>query len=138
MSSTTGKCLCGQISVSVTQEALGATDKIVVCHCKNCRQNNGSLSAVDIITPESSAKITGQPKIYEDTNTDSGKPMPRAFCGNCGSPIYRTSPSFPGMLIIKLGLFDEIPKPATEVYCKRRPTWVKAIDGAKQFDTMPK
>ncbi|CAF0956453.1 unnamed protein product [Didymodactylos carnosus] len=138
MSSTTGKCLCEQISVAVTKEALGTADKIVVCHCKNCRQTGGSLASINVIAPESSVKITGQPKIYQDTNTDSGKPIQRAFCGNCGSPIYTASLSFPGMLIIKLGLFDEIPKPATELYCKGRPTWDKAIDGAKQFDSMPK
>ncbi|CAF0766241.1 unnamed protein product [Didymodactylos carnosus] len=138
MSSTTGSCLCEQISVAVTKEALGAADKTAVCRCKNCRQSGGSLASIVLIAPESSVKITGQPKIYQDTNTNSGKPVQRAFCGNCGSPIYTASHTMPGMLMIKLGLFDEIPKPAMELFCKARPTWDKAIDGAKQFDTVPK
>ncbi|CAF0955483.1 unnamed protein product [Didymodactylos carnosus] len=137
MSSTTGKCLCGQISVSVSKEVLSATDNITLCHCKNCRQSGGALASVSVIAPESTVKISGVPKIYQDVNTDSGKPLERAFCGNCGSPIYTASPNVPGIQVIKLGLFDEIPKPGMESYCKARPPWDKPVDNAKQFNTMP-
>jgi hypothetical protein len=137
MSSTIGKCLCGQITVSITKEAFNANDNIALCHCKNCRQSNGSLASINILVPESAVKITGQPKIYQDNNTGSGNTIQRAFCSNCGSPIYTVTPALPGIQIVKLGLFDEIPKPTTEIYCKRRLSWNKPIDGVKQFDAMP-
>jgi hypothetical protein len=137
MNVNTGKYLCGQITVSLTKEALDASDNICVCHCKNCRQASGSLGSINVFVPESDVKIIGQPKMYQDNNTDSGTSVQRAFCGNCGSPIYTTSPKMPGVQIIKLGLFDQIPKPSMEVYCKGRSSWDKPIDNAKQFDTMP-
>jgi hypothetical protein len=137
MNFTTGKCLCGQITISITKEALNATENTYVCRCKNCRQSSGSLASIGVIVPESAIQITGQPKFYQDKNTDSGTLIQRAFCGNCGSPIYTKSPTMPGVQIVKLGLFDEIPKPSMELYCRERPSWDKPIDGTKQFNTMP-
>ncbi|CAF3681107.1 unnamed protein product [Rotaria sp. Silwood1] len=122
MNFITGTCLCGQIIVNVTKEALNATDRAYICRCKNCRQSGGSLAGTGIIVPESDFNITGQPKIYVDSNTDSGTSIQRAFCGNCGSPIYTASPTMPGVKILKLGLFDGIPKPSMELYCRDRPS----------------
>ena len=137
MSLTTGHCLCGQITVSISKETLNTSNYITMCHCKNCRRAGGSLGSISIIIAESDVKITGQPKIYQDTNTDSGTPVERSFCGNCGSPIYSATSKAPGMLIVKLGLFDDIPKPATEGYCKSMSSWEKPVDGIKQFDALP-
>ncbi|CAF1140866.1 unnamed protein product [Rotaria sp. Silwood1] len=119
------------------KEALNATGETCVCHCKSCRRAGGSLASINVIVPESAVEITGQPKIYHDSNTDSGTTIQRTFCDNCGSPIYSTTPTMPGVRIVKLGLFDEIPKPSFELYCKTRPSWNKPIDDAKQFDAMP-
>lgn len=131
MSSITGSCLCGQIIVSVSKEAF-TSDIACLCHCKNCRQATGTTASLNLIAPELHVKITGQPKIYHDANTDSGKVLQRAFCSNCGSPIYSQSQNIPGMCIVKLGLFDEVLKPTKEFYCKSRVSWVTPIDGATQ------
>ena len=137
MSFVTGHCLCGQITVSVPKAVFEAPDKNCVCHCKNCRQSSGSLASMNLMVSESDTRITGRPKIYQDQNTDSGATIQRAFCDSCGSPIYGASPNVSGIKFIKLGLFDEIPKPSMELYCKTRPSWNKPIDGTKQFDAMP-
>ena len=79
MALSTGQCLCGQITVSIPKESLVTSDKIILCHCKNCRQASGSLGAMSNVVLESAVKLTGEPKIYQDTNTGSGKPAQRAF-----------------------------------------------------------
>ncbi|UJR11000.1 hypothetical protein I4U23_015184 [Adineta vaga] len=137
MSISTGKCLCEQITVSISKDILNSSDKIAICHCKNCCRAGGFLGAISIIIPETDVKIEGQPKIYQDPNTDSGTPIQRAFCGNCGSPVYTATRKVPGILVVKLGLFDNIPKPTIEGYCKSMPSWAKPIDGIQHFDTMP-
>lgn len=137
MDSTTGGCLCGQITVSMKNEALNATHSTYVCRCRNCRQTSGSTGSTGVIVPDSSVEITGEPKIYEDNKTDSSTTIKRAFCGNCGSPIYTASPTMIGVRIFKLGLFEQIPRPSMELYCRDRPAWDKPIEGTKQFDTMP-
>ena len=137
MSFITGQCLCKQITVSISKQAFDVTEQICICHCKNCRQCGGSLGSINIIVPESQVHISGQPKVYQDNNTDTGTTLQRAFCSNCGSPIYGITPNMPGVRVIKLGLFDEIPKPYMELYCKSRPSWHTTVDGTKQFEAMP-
>ena len=137
MDCITGTCLCGQIAVSVTKQALNATDKTYICRCKNCRQTSGSFASTGVIVANSDFKITGEPKLYQDRKTDSGTSIQRAFCGSCGSPIYTASPTMPGVQIFKLGLFDQIPKPSMELYCRERPSWDKAIPDTIQFEAMP-
>ncbi|CAF1105636.1 unnamed protein product [Didymodactylos carnosus] len=136
--STSGSCLCGQITVTIPQEALNRTEAIAQCRCKNCRQTGGTTASLVAIVPEQYIKIRGQPQIYNDSNTASGNIIQRAFCGNCGSPIYTQSPTTPGMKVVKLGLFDQLPKPGLELFCKDRPQWQKGIDGVKEFQTVPK
>ncbi|CAF1420769.1 unnamed protein product [Adineta steineri] len=132
-----GKCLCGQISVSIPKEALDGTGATAVCYCINCRRVTGSLGSLNVILPESAVQIIGVPKTYKDSDTDSGVTIERSFCGNCGSSIYGLSPNRPGMWVVRYGLFNEIPEPSMEIYCKDRPSWSKPADNAKQFDAMP-
>jgi len=42
------------------------------------------------------------------------------------------SPLFPGVKLIKMGLFDTIPRPAVEVYCKDKQTWDGPVADAAQ------
>lgn len=135
MSSVMGNCLCGQITVLVSKEVF-IGDRIGLCHCENCRQASGSLGSINLIVLKSNVKIIGQPKIYHDSNTESNNIVQRAFCGNCGCPIYNETPKVSNAYIIKLGLFHEIPKPSTEAFCKRRTSWEKPIDGAEQYEGM--
>ena len=121
MSSAFGKCLCGRITVSITRATLDCNDKICLCHCKNYRCSGASLGSIAVLVPEPNVKITGQPNIYRDSDTDSGTTIQYAFCGNCSSPVYSTTSTMPGVHIVKLNLFDKIPKPLEEVYCKSRP-----------------
>ncbi len=137
--SASGTCLCKQITVSIPKEALDGTDMDAIsCYCINCRKAGGSLASINVVVPESKVQITGKPKVYQDSDTDSGATIQRAFCGNCGSPIYGASPNRPGMRVVRLGLFVEIPKPSKEVYCRSRPSWNKPTDGATQFDAAPR
>ena len=36
--------------------------------------------------------MTGQPTLYVKTTAESGNPRVQAFCPQCGSPIYSTTP----------------------------------------------
>lgn len=42
------------------------------------------------------------------------------------------TPVFPGVKIIKMGLFDTIPRPAVEVYCKNKQVWDSKVADAAQ------
>jgi hypothetical protein len=137
-STISGKCLCGQISVSVPQTAFNSSESIGLCYCKNCRQSGGCVASYNLYIPERDFTMQGQPKIYHDKDTDSGATLERAFCCNCGSPIYGKNPKFTGLIAVRLGIFDQLPKPGMALYCKDRPNWNKTIDGVEEHEAMPK
>ena len=136
-STISGKCLCGQISVSVPETVFNKNDSVGLCYCKNCRQSGGCLASYNLYMPERDVQIQGQPKIYWDKNTNSGTTVQRAFCDHCGSPIYGKNPNFVGLIAVRLGIFDRLPKPGMALYCKERPDWHKVIEGVEEHEIMP-
>ena len=50
--------------------------------------------------------MTGPIKTFEDTG-DSGKPVHRRFCPECGSPIISEVEVMPGLAFIKAGTLDD-------------------------------
>jgi hypothetical protein len=98
----TGGCLCGKIRYTISQPV----QNIIACHCTNCQKASGSGMSHNTPVPASAVTFTlGQPNIYADT-AQSGNKLYRAFCGDCGSPIYSQRESTPEMMVIKVGTLD--------------------------------
>ena len=83
-----GACHCGFITI----EGEADPDKVQICHCTDCQTGTGSAFRVSIPVPGASFKMKGEPTNYVKTTADSGRPRVQAFCPQCGSPIYSTSP----------------------------------------------
>jgi hypothetical protein len=79
-------------------------------------------------------EVSGKPKVYLDKKTDSGTPLERLFCGDCGSPIMSVIPSVEGKSFVKMGLFPKVPAPAVEVYTKNRDDWEPPLPNAAQIE----
>jgi len=84
--------------------------------------------------------VSGTPKTISKIG-DSGNEVTNHFCGDCGSTLYRTGPSFHNSVIVKLGVMDNVDafekaKPGVEFFCDQRVDWVPEIQGAKQLKTM--
>jgi len=124
----TGRCLCGNI-----QYEIGAAPKLTgVCHCLNCQRQGGSaFSTLASIASDDFSFTQGTPKLYKDEDTDSGNPVERYFCGDCGSPIYSAIPSQPDRLFLKTGTMDNTAgfKPMFNVWCDTKQDWVELADG---------
>jgi hypothetical protein len=82
--------------------------------------------------------MTGPIKTFEDTG-DSGKPVHRRFCSECGSPIISEVDVMPGLVFIKAGTLDDTTwlKPTMEVYCSSAQSWVPPLGELQRFDKMP-
>ena len=83
-----GSCHCGFITI----EGEADPEKTQICHCTDCQTGTGSAFRISIPVPGASFKMTGQPTTYVKTTADSGRPRVQAFCPQCGSPIYSTTP----------------------------------------------
>jgi hypothetical protein len=61
----------------------------------------------------------------------------RAFCPRCGSRLLDTADSGDTLIEIRLGSLDEAPfelKPESEIWVKRRESWIPPLEWAAQHD----
>lgn len=83
-------------------------------------------------------RIRGELKTYEDMG-DSGKPVYRRFCPNCGSGIMAEAAALPGLALVLVGGFDEpsVFTPTVEIYCGSAQPWVHSGGERKHYQRMP-
>ncbi|MDQ0466291.1 hypothetical protein QO010_004084 [Caulobacter ginsengisoli] len=128
-----GGCLCGAVRYTAPDPVMQA-----VCHCKNCQKQAGTAYSVVIGVPRDGLKITGEPKVYEDTG-DSGAKVLRKFCPNCGSPIVsEPSPDSP-LVFLKAGTLDDTSAvaPGVHIYTRSAMACTVIPEGTPKFETMP-
>jgi hypothetical protein len=124
----TGQCLCGAVTYEIDAQP-AATG---VCHCKNCQRQAGSAFSTLAGVPKTAFRLTGeQPKLYQDSDTESGNSVERYFCGNCGSPIYSALPGMADMVYLKTGTLDDTSgfQPQFHVWCDSKQNWVQLEEG---------
>ncbi len=128
-----GGCLCGAVRYSAQAEPAS----VFVCHCRDCQKFTGSAFATLVAVPKSALTFEGGPKTFTAT-ADSGRPIGRQFCPQCGSPLCEISASRPDLLILNAGTLDDPTSvtPVREIYCDRAFPWVK-LDGNLLRFAMP-
>lgn len=115
-----GKCLCGQIEVSVRGEPL----RIGICHCMDCRKESGSAFTYYGIWPADAFECRGDPAEFRG----------QRFCPRCGSRLFALDGK---EAEIKLGILSMAPTglvPSYELWVRRREPWLRPIDSAEQYD----
>ncbi|GAB7364372.1 hypothetical protein MBLNU230_g4915t1 [Neophaeotheca triangularis] len=132
----TGHCLCGSITVTLHDAHLFDRPRGHICNCANCRAVAGSFSSANLLIENEKVSITdrdGTLRCYEDSATGSGKVVSRFFCGRDGNPIKSETPSYPGKVVVKMGMMPRIPQPEAESFALHRHPWQGKMDGVKQY-----
>ena len=130
MADREGGCLCGAVRYVLKAEP----QVTAVCHCTHCQRQSGGVFSVNVVVPEAAYAQTGETKVFPDRG-DSGKPVWRHFCPNCGSPILSTIELMPGVVMVKAGTLDDLAgiAPSLEVYTDHAADWMAPIPGARRF-----
>jgi hypothetical protein len=87
-----GHCLCGSISVRVTDtELFSGKRRGHLCHCRNCRRVAGGVFGANLAIEVEKVEIDGVENLteYLDKDTTSGVPMARCFCKHCGTYVVQ-------------------------------------------------
>ena len=116
-----GKCHCG----AITYEAEVDPALSQACHCTDCQVFSGApFRAMVPAKKENFKLLTGTPKIYIKT-ADSGNKRAQAFCAECGTPIYATSPTDPQVYGLRLGAVKQRAsiKPMKQIWCSSALPW---------------
>ena len=131
-----GRCLCGQVTVELTGEALAVS----LCHCVNCKKTSGSAFSVIAIVLKSSIRFKGKVSVFHDVGS-SGNAFERCFCPGCGSPVESRSELLAsrGITIVKASLFDDTSwlKPNEQIFCESAQRWLNGgVEGIARWPGM--
>lgn len=100
------------------------------------RPGRPSRSVVGI--PKSALSLHGNIKTFNDTG-DSGQPVMRNFCPDCGSPIMSDVAVMPELNFLKAGTLDDTSwlRPSMQIYCDSVQPWVQLGGELQSFPKMP-
>ena len=131
---TTGRCLCGDVTYTLSGEPL----RMVQCHCKDCQRVTGTGHISNAFFKTDQFDLKGEVKSF-DVTAASGNTNSRYFCPKCGSRIYNTVSGRDGIVGVAVGCADNNDwyKPAAVVYCSERPSWDITDTDVPNFDQMP-
>jgi len=134
MSDRTGGCACGAIRFRITAPFMG----VGVCHCTDCQKASGGAPNYVALAPTTALEVTkGEARVYFSKG-DSGEDVGRAFCPDCGAPLWSLPPNAP-FLTVKLGALDENADltPSLHLYTASAPPWHLMHDGVPAFPKSP-
>jgi len=127
-----GSCLCG----SITFELSGSLGKIAMCHCSQCRKAQGTPFATNSPVESKEFTIKSGEALIKEFESSPGKK--RAFCSNCGSPVYSRRDDLPEKIRLRLGTLDSPidDKPAYHIYAGSKAEWWEINDDCHQYATL--
>jgi hypothetical protein len=107
------------------------------CHCRDCQKASGGPYVSIVGVPKEALKITGEVKYHEVTG-DSGQPIKRGFCGQCGSRLFGMPSVAPFVGISAASLDDPSwVKPAFDIYTSSAQPWDHMNPELPKFPKMP-
>jgi len=107
-----------------------------MCHCSQCRRAQGSAFATNSSINTNKLEFTGAEYIKEFKSNEF---KVRAFCSNCGSPIYSARSDVPDKRRLRMGGIETpfVCENKYHIYADSKATWHEITDGYPQFKEMP-
>jgi hypothetical protein len=86
---------------------------------------------------ESFRLVRGTPKIYVKT-ADSGAKRAQAFCPECGTGLWATSPTNPTSYGLRVGAIAQraMFRPAQQIWCQSELPWTSEVGGLEKRDRL--
>jgi hypothetical protein len=124
-----GSCLCGSVRYEISRE-LG---ELGYCHCTSCRKASGSAHAANAPIDRDAFTLLSGADVLREYESSPGKL--RAFCSQCGSPIYAYLKASPDVLRLRLGSLDTpfTKQPRAHTWVSDKASWEPIDDGLPQF-----
>ena len=126
-----GQCLCGAVTfeVDLPDDHMG---DVRYCYCAECRRANGTAFSANVAVSEDKVRITSGADVIKGYESSPGNT--RAFCSQCGSPVFGRKSEQPDQIRIRLGTLDQSAQanPTAHVWVSEKPDWYKITDYIKR------
>jgi len=119
-----GACHCGKIGF----EAEINPEYVVICHCTDCQTMSGAPYRASVPAKRENFTLSGEPKTYVKI-ADSGTKRMLAFCGECGTALYSTTPENQQIFNVRLGAVRQRAQlpPKSQGFCRSAMPWAMDI-----------
>ena len=127
-----GACLCGAIRYEATIDP----SQVRICHCTQCQVQSATSFRVGVLVPKEHFRLlSGVPKVYVKT-AESGRPRALAFCADCGTSLYGTSPTDPQQYSLRLGTARQRAQlvPTVQIWAGEAMPWLGRIPQIPQVE----
>jgi hypothetical protein len=119
----TGACACGAVRYECSATPVVCAN----CHCRDCQRSSGGAFVPTVVVPAAALVVKGEPR-YHTVVRENGALVRRAFCGDCGSPLFGASSRASELVGIKVASLDD-------------PSWFRPMldlwtDSAQPWDHM--
>jgi hypothetical protein len=135
MTEITGGCACGKVRFKIAGPLMGCA----VCHCRDCQKASGGGPNYVALAPKLGFQVTqGHARIFA-SRADSGSEVGRAFCADCGTPLWSITAPLVPFNPVKLGALDDPSgmTPGLHLYTDSAQPWHLMHEGAPRFPKMP-
>ena len=135
MSAIEGGCACGAVRFRINGPLMG----MGVCHCRACQHSTGGGPNYVAIAPKGSLEVTkGTARTYH-SKADSGADIGRAFCADCGSPLWSEPGADLPIMAVKAGALDDPSglTPSMHIYTEAAQPWHLMHEGLPAFPRSP-
>ena len=132
METHTGKCLCGDVTYSVTGDPVRQGH----CHCLDCKKATGAgFATIAFFKDEQFAKNSGQTHSYQH-QAESGNTLTKEFCQRCGSLVFGSNTGRPGIKSVYVGSLDDagFVQPQFNVWMKRLLSFYRVDETLNNFE----
>lgn len=129
-----GRCLCGAVAFEIS----GKLGPAAYCHCAQCRRASGSAFAANAdVRVKYLRWRRGRERIRE---YESSPGKFRAFCSDCGSPVYSRRSARADVVRIRLGTLEADPerRAVAHGHVASKAPWFEITDSLPRFaDDIP-
>ena len=134
----TGGCLCGAIRYESDGDVIRLHWR---CHCRDCQRQSGAASVAAIRVP--AARASTSPRARRKrfvAQADSGNEIARAFCGDCGTPLYVQVATRPDVVGLRLSCTLDDPawfRPEADIFVRSAQPWEPVDAAVPQYPDYP-
>jgi len=130
----TGGCLCGAVRFSSTAAPITTR----TCWCRVCQYIGAGGATVNVCFPSQAVAVSGELREYRSV-ADSGNPMVRRFCPQCGTHLFSDSAARPHLTFVRAGTLDdpELAQPAVTAWTTSAPSWACFDERIPQVERQP-
>ena len=129
-----GGCICGKLRYRVTDAPLA----VMMCHCRNCQQRNGSAFSLSMLTFRKDFAVVSGDSLWRDLPGGSGHLHRQHICPECFTRTHTEMLAYPDIINVRPGTLDDpkIAAPVAQLWTSVAHPWAIAPD-VRCFDEDP-